>query len=590
MAGLEEREYELGDPDYAQDGSVDLKGRPVLRSKTGRWRACAFIIGYEMFERLAFVGIQINLVEYLTRELHQGTVTSSNNVTNWTGTMFIMTILGAYVADAYLGRYWTFVISATTYLLGMVLLSLAVSIPALKPPACNNHGVKEANCPKASSLQVGIFYLALYIIAVGNGGTRPNIPTIGVDQFDEFEPKERTKKLSFFNWWMTSILFAALFSSTFLVYLQDNVGWSLGYGLPTVGLAFSIIVFLVGTPFYRHKLPSGSPFTKMAKVIVAALRKWKVPLPDDPNELYELSLEEYANNEKLVKLDHTPFLRFLDKAAVKTESTSPWMLSAVTQVEETKQMIKMIPILLVSFLPNTIIAQLITLFIKQGATLDRKLGPSFEIPPASLVVFVTIFFLVSLVAYDRLFVPTVRRFTKNPRGITMLQRMGIGLAVHVVVMITATLAERKRLSVARSNGIVGINDTVPLSIFILLPQFALMGVGDTFLEPAQMEFFYDQAPESMKSLGSSFFCISKGLGFFLSSFILSTVADITKRNGHGGWILNNLNMSRMDYYYAFLAVLTFLNFLLYILFAKFFVYNADHEVKKSEAADLPLQT
>ncbi|PON44338.1 Proton-dependent oligopeptide transporter [Parasponia andersonii] len=585
MAGLEEREY-----DYAQDGSVDLKGRPVLRSKTGRWRACAFVIGYEMFERLAFVGIQINLVEYLTKELHQGTVTSSNNVTNWTGTMFIMTILGAYVADAYLGRYWTFVISATTYLLGMVLLSLAVSIPALKPPACSNHGVEEANCPKASSLQVGIFYLALYIIAVGNGGTRPNIPTIGVDQFDEFEPKERTKKLSFFNWWMTSILFAALFSSTFLVYLQDNVGWSLGYGLPTVGLAFSIIVFLVGTPFYRHKLPSGSPFTKMAKAIVAALRKWKVPFPDDLNELYELSLEEYANNEKLVKLDHTPFLRFLDKAAVKTESTSPWMLSAVTQVEETKQMIKMIPILLVSFLPNTIIAQLVTLFIKQGTTLDRKLGPSFEIPPASLVVFVTIFFLISLVAYDSLFVPTVRRFTKNPRGITMLQRMGIGLAVHVVVMITATLAERKRLSVVRSNGIVGINDTVPLSIFILLPQFALMGVGDTFLEPAQMEFFYDQAPESMKSLGSSFYCISKGLGFFLSSFILSTVADITKRNGHGGWILNNLNMSRMDYYYAFLAVLTFLNLLLYILFAKFFVYNADHEVKKSEVADLPLQT
>lgn len=45
MARLEEKEYELGGPDYAQDGSVDLKGRPVLRSKTGKWRACAFIIG-----------------------------------------------------------------------------------------------------------------------------------------------------------------------------------------------------------------------------------------------------------------------------------------------------------------------------------------------------------------------------------------------------------------------------------------------------------------------------------------------------------------------------------------------------------------
>ncbi|PON66804.1 Proton-dependent oligopeptide transporter family [Trema orientale] len=104
---------------------------------------------YEIFEKLAFVGIHVNLVEYLGRMFHQGTVTSSNNVTSWTGTMSMMTILGAYVADAYLGRYWTFVISATTYLLGMVLLTLAVSVPALKPPACKNHGVKEENCPKS---------------------------------------------------------------------------------------------------------------------------------------------------------------------------------------------------------------------------------------------------------------------------------------------------------------------------------------------------------------------------------------------------------------------------------------------------------
>ncbi|PON66803.1 Proton-dependent oligopeptide transporter family [Trema orientale] len=90
---------------------------------------------------------------------------------------------------------------------------------------------------------------------------------------------------------------------------RQYVGWSLGYGLPTVGLAFSILVFLVGTPFYRHRLPSRSPFTKMAKVIVAALRRRKVPLPDDPNELYEFSLEEYVNN-KLIRLDHTPFLRY----------------------------------------------------------------------------------------------------------------------------------------------------------------------------------------------------------------------------------------------------------------------------------------
>jgi peptide/histidine transporter 3/4 len=167
------------------------------------------------------------------------------------------------------------------------------------------------DCNKtASSLQVGIFYCALYLIAVGNGGTKPNISTMGADQFDEFEQKERTQKLSFFNWWFSSILFGTLFSNTLLVYVQDNVGWSLGYGLPTIGLLLSVSVFLVGTPFYRHKVPSGSPFTRIANVLVAALRKRKVPVPTDPKELHELSLEDYAKMGKF-RIDYTTSLRLI---------------------------------------------------------------------------------------------------------------------------------------------------------------------------------------------------------------------------------------------------------------------------------------
>jgi len=71
---------------------------------------------YGIFERMAYYGISSNLFVYLTKKLHQGTVTSSNNVTNWIGTIFMTPILGAYFADAHLGRYWTFVISALIYL------------------------------------------------------------------------------------------------------------------------------------------------------------------------------------------------------------------------------------------------------------------------------------------------------------------------------------------------------------------------------------------------------------------------------------------------------------------------------------------
>ncbi|XP_052170324.1 protein NRT1/ PTR FAMILY 5.2-like [Diospyros lotus] len=496
MAGKVGEEKE----DYTKDGTVDLKGRPVLRSQTGRWRACSFIVGYEVFERMAYYGITTNLVVYLTNKLHEDTVKSSNNVTNWVGTVWLMPLLGAYIADAHLGRYRTFIISSIIYLVGMCLLTLAVSVPALRPPSCG-HGVVDCE-KRASKLQLGVFFCALYIIALGTGGTKPNISTMGADQFDDFEPKERAQKLSFFNWWMFSIFFGTLFANTFLVYIQDNVGWAVGYSLPTVGLAISILVFIVGTPYYRHKTPSGSPLTKMAKVLVAASKKWKVVVPNDPKELQELSLEEYSISVKY-RIDSTPSLRFLDKAAVKSGSSSPWSLCPVTQVEETKQMLKMLPILVATFFPSTMLAQTHTLFnvfIKQGTTLERSTGPPFEILPACLTAFLTmIFMLITIVVYDRFFVPAICRYTKNPRGITLLQRLGIRMALHVVVMLTSFLAERKRLSVARANGITEKHQIVLLSIFILPPQFAVTGVVDNFAEVAKLEFFYDQAPEEMKA-------------------------------------------------------------------------------------------
>ncbi|KAK7336896.1 hypothetical protein VNO77_17447 [Canavalia gladiata] len=576
MVVVEEKGPASGTEDYTQDGTVDLKGRPILRSKRGRWKACSFIVVYEVFERMAFYGIASNLVLYLTRNLHEGTVQSSNDVSNWVGSVWMMPLVGAYIADAYLGRYWTFVISSCIYLLGMCLLTLAVSLPALRPPPCAD----DQNCARASALQTGVFFLALYIIAVGTGGTKPNISTMGADQFDEFEPKERIYKLSFFNWWFFSIFFGTLFSNTFLVYIQDRVGWTIGYGLPTLGLGASILVFLVGTPFYRHKLPSGSPITRMLQVFVAAGRKWKLHYPDDPKELHELSITEYAGGGRN-RIDHSSSLSFLDKAAIKTSQTSSWILCTVTQVEETKQMTKLIPIMLTTIVPSTMITQISTVFVKQGATLDRRLGPNFEIPPACLTAFVTISMLITIVIYDRVFVPVIRRYTKNPRGISMLQRLGIGLLLHTLIMVTACLAERRRLRIARENHLFGLHDTIPLTIFILLPQFALAGVADNFVEVAKIELFYDQAPDGMKSLGTAYFTTSLGIGSFLSTFLLSIVADITKRHGHKGWVLDNLNVSHLDYYYAFMAALSFCNFLCFLVVAKFFVYNVDVTQNKS---------
>ncbi|KAJ1295246.1 hypothetical protein BS78_01G208900 [Paspalum vaginatum] len=568
------------DDEYTQDGTVDLHGNPVLRSKRGGWKACGFVVVYEVFERMAYYGISSNLVLYLTTKLHQGVVPSANNVTNWVGTIWMTPVIGAYIADAHLGRYRTFMIASVVYLTGMILLTLSVSLPSLRPPACGA-GTADPSCTQeATSAQLGVFFLALYILAVGTGGTKPNISTIGADQFDDSHPRERRHKLSFFNWWMFSIFFGTLFANTVLVYIQDNVGWAVGYALPTVGLAVSIAIFIAGTPFYRHKPTSESSFAKMARVIVAAARKWDVAVavPVDPRDLHELDDEHYAK-KSAAPLPHTPHLTALSKAAVRTagwSAESPWSLSTVTQVEETKQMLKMLPVLAITFVPSAMMAQINTLFVKQGTTLDRHVGPHFEIPPASLQGFVTISMLVAVVLYDRVFMPLARRVTGNPRGISLLQRMGVGLVIHIVIMGIASVTERHRLAVAREHGLYDSKGTtIPLTIFVLLPQFVLMGVADAFLEVAKIEFFYDQAPEGMKSLGTSYAMTSLGVGNFLSSALLSTVSHITQRHGRGGWILNNLNASRLDKYYAFFAILNCANLLVFFLVCRLYVYNTE---------------
>lgn len=68
--------------------------------------------------------------------------------------------------------------------------------------------------------------------------------------------------------------------------------------------------------------------------------------------------------------------RFLNKACVESGSStcSEWMLCTITQVEETKQILSLIPIWVATFIPSAMIAQINTLFVKQGATLDRSIG------------------------------------------------------------------------------------------------------------------------------------------------------------------------------------------------------------------------
>lgn len=452
----------------------------------------------------------------------------------------------------------------------MILLTLSVSLPSLAPRVCK----PDSLCEKPSQLQIGILFLALYVIVVGAGGTKPNISTIGADQFDEFDPKEKLKKASFFNWWMFAILFGLLFAVTFLIYVQDNVGFNIGYLIPTLGLIVSLVIFLIGTPLYRHKIQNGSPFIRMAQVIVASARKWRVEVPSDPDQLYELDAQVYVTKGRF-PISHTSKLRFLDKAATMDGSRSRWKLCPVSQVEETKLMLRLLPVWVAMFMPGTVYTYASTLFVEQGRTLNPDMGRNFKIPAASLATFFALPMMVTVILYDRVFVRKVRRITGNPRGITMLQRLGIGLAIMVLAMAVASITDMKRIRFVKQHGLQGSAEASPLTVFILVPQYFLGGIAEGFLEAGKLEFFYDQVPESMQSIGGALYTTSIGVGAFLGSFLLNVVNDITGRKDHTSWILDNLNESRLYYYYAFVAILSFLNLIYFVIVCRFYEYKRE---------------
>ncbi|KAL0351306.1 UNVERIFIED_CONTAM: protein NRT1/ PTR FAMILY 5.10 [Sesamum calycinum] len=225
-------------------GSVDFKGRPAARSKSGCWKSASFIIGVELAERFAYYGINSNLVSYLTGPLGQSTATAAANVNTWSGTAWLTPLLCAFVADS----FWD-----------------------VHSSDCRNARNPTA-CPP-SQLEVIFFFFSLYLVALAQ---------------------------------------AVMLSLLVLNYIQENLSWALGFGIPCVVMCVALIVFSLGTMTYRYSIDRDrrSPLVRIGQAFVKTARNWRIlpheaeveALTEDENVYFSNDIEAAKTILRLVPI------------------------------------------------------------------------------------------------------------------------------------------------------------------------------------------------------------------------------------------------------------------------------------------------
>ncbi|TYH60671.1 hypothetical protein ES332_D08G311200v1 [Gossypium tomentosum] len=537
---------------------------PFLTSSPskGGFRTLPFILAMEAFERVAIVGITTNMIVYLTGEFGMETATAASVIFVWSAATGFTPIIGAFIADSYMGKYPMIGIGTIIGFLGMILLWSTAMIPQARP-YCDQFNII---CEAPTIPQLLLLYFSLGLISIGAGGIRSSFMAIGVDQLDE-----RNNSHGFFNWCYVTLMFSSLIAVTLIVYIQDNMGWKMGFGVPVMLMFLSAVAFFLPSSFYIKLKPKASLLTGLAQVIVASFRNRHIALPSHAaNEVY------YIREGSMLQVPSEK-LRFLNKACMiknpqedltsKGTASNPWSLCTIDQVEDLKALIRVMPLCSAGIMLSVTVNQG-SLMVIQAGTMDRHVTSNFEIPAASFSLFMMISVVVWIAFYDQIALPLASKIKGQPVRLGLKQRMGIGLLCSCASMVASAFVECTRRKIAIEEGFSDEPQAVVhMSALWVLPFYVLAGLSEAFNAIALIEFCYSNLPKTMSTIAANVNGLGGFTGNLVASLITSMVDNVTKKGGES-WVSSNMNKGHYDYYYCLLAGLSMLNFVYFLVCCK----------------------
>ncbi|KAH9603383.1 hypothetical protein KSS87_017231 [Heliosperma pusillum] len=554
---------------HTQDHKQDHPPSPstTTNNKKGGFITIPFIIANESFEKVASYGLLPNMIVYLMKDYKMSASKAQNLLYFWNAALNFLPIVGAFVADSYLGRFLTIGIGSIITLLGMIVMWMTTVLPKIKPPPCNSL-VPNNTCQSPTAGQYAFLILAFILMSIGAGGIRPCSQAFGADQVHQREnPKNKRVLETFFNWYYACTCLSVVIALTVVVYIQVHFGWRIGFGVPVILMFLSAVSFFLASKWYLTMKVQRSLLTSFAQVIAAAFRNRKTSLSIQGSNV------QYYQTKDTTSSNPSDKLRFLNKACIIQDPDditpeglprNPWILCTVDDVEGLKSLLRVLPVWS-SAIMMSVSVNVGSFPVLLAMTMDRHLGSKFEIPAASFATFLVIVIVIWIPIYDRVLLPSASKICGKPVRLGVKLRMGIGLFCSFMSVVVAGTVESIRRQKAISEGFENNPMAVlHMSAMWTIPQYIFGGLAEAFNGIGQVEFYYSELPKNMSSIATCLSGVGMAFGSLIASLILNVVNGITKKPGKEGWIASNVNQGHYDYYYWLLAILSFLNIFYYM--------------------------
>ncbi|XP_044073862.1 solute carrier family 15 member 1 [Siniperca chuatsi] len=252
-----------------EDPKKGKKSKGKSKKVCGYPLSIFFIVVNEFCERFSYYGMRAVLVLYFKYFLRWDDDLATSIYHTFVALCYLTPILGAIVADSWLGKFKTIIYLSIVYAIGQV----AMAVSAI-------HDITDSDrdgTPNNMTFHVALSMVGLFLIALGTGGIKPCVAAFGGDQFSEHQEKQRR---TFFSVFYLCINGGSLLSTiiTPILRAQDcgihsqQKCYSLAFGVPAALMLVALVVFIVGSGMYYKAEPQGNIMLDVCKCIGFAIK------------------------------------------------------------------------------------------------------------------------------------------------------------------------------------------------------------------------------------------------------------------------------------------------------------------------------